>query len=828
MYKTPFKLSTFRNKGAELSSLCPWDIMADEGIVLLKNGALSCSYEFVAPDLGSSAPAKFAAIANSFNNALMQLGDGWAVQFELQRERTGRYPGSKFTNLAGFLIERQREVNFSFSQQHFENKYYMTFTKELPPELQQKGAGLFYKQSAIYDGLNKGLIVNEIKNFKTTASKTADILASYMQVKRLNSVELFTYLHTSVSLDWHKMALPDDYKLFLSQAITDMSLENSMPLKLGDYYTPIIAVNAFPSMTLPAMFDILNKAEVPLRWSTRFMVNSKQTALKRIVKMEKVFHGKRKSLGQWVMESTMHVESTRENSGANAQENDSSQANAQATMGNIGFGDYCSNVMIWDKDYDKAEDCANYISGLISSCGFTCIEETHNALHAFLSMQPGNVYANIRNMFVSTGNLSHVIPISSVWSGLKNNKFMNDICGESHPHVICSTKYGIPYFLNFNNGDVGHHWVSGQTGAGKSTYLALCEAQWLKYPGSKVIIFDKDRSARNLTMCVGGTYIEPGKDDISFQPLAEIDTEEEQRWGAEFIECLLTEQHLEITASVRKSVFDTIKVLSTKPKETRDLTSFQQYCNYQNPSTQANDIADSLTPYVLGGQYGNLFDSRTTKLPISFWTMFEMGTLMKMSQGAVAPALMFLFKQCEKQFDGKPVLLVLDEAWLFLKNPVFAAKIAEWLKTLRKAHVFVVFATQEINDAANSPIASTIISQCASKVYLADDEAETSMVHDSYIKFGLEESEIELISKSQKKRDYFFKSPLGTRLFQLDLDALQLAILTCSIDEQKMLDDIEKKYGKNTGKPLVEPILQAKGIKYEHLLRGNNNEKKTA
>jgi type IV secretion system protein TrbE len=830
MYLRPYKMSTFRQRGALLSELCPWVIMADEGIVLLKNGALSCSYEFIAPDLGSAAPAKFAAISNSFNNALLMLGDGWSVQFELQRELTGQYPGAKFSNLAGFMIERQREINFSYTQKHFENRYYMTFTKELPSEIEQKSAGLFYKRSALYESLDRGLIENEIKNFKMVTSKTADILASYMSVKRLGSNDLFGYLHSSVSLDWHKMALPDDCKLFLDQAVIDMSLENSMPLKLGDYYIPIIAVAAFPSMTMPAMFDALNRADIPLRWSTRFTTCSKDSALKRIEKAEKIFHSKRKSLGQWVMESLMHVESTRENSGAYAQESDSSRANAECTMGNIGFGDYCSNIMIWNKDYDKAEEDANYISGLVSSCGFTCLEETHNALQAFLSMQPGNVYANPRQLFVSSGNLSHVIPISSVWSGLKQNKFLSEISGEGRPQVICSTKYGIPYFLNFNHGDVGHHWVSGQTGAGKSTYLALCEVQWLKYPGAKVIIFDKDRSARNLTMCVGGTYIEPGNDDIAFQPLAELDTEEDQRWAAEFIECLLTEQHLDITATVRKAVFDTIKILASKKKETRDLTSFQQYCEglYQNPSTGRNDITESLSPYVLGGQYGTLFDSRLTRLPFSFWTMIEMGTLMKMSQGAVAPALMFLFRQCEKLFDGKPVLLVLDEAWLFLKNPTFAAKIAEWLKVLRKSHVFVVFATQEINDAASCPIASTIISQCASKVYLADDQAETSMVHDSYVKFGLDESEIELIAKSQKKRDYFFKSPLGTRLFQLDLDTLQLGILTSSIEEQKMLDNIEREYGKNTGKPLVEQILKAKGIKYDYLLRGSNNAKKSA
>lgn len=169
----------------------------------------------------------------------------------------------------------------------------------------------------------------------------------------------------------------------------------------------------------------------------------------------------------------------------------------------------------------------------------------------------------------------------------------------------------------------------------------------------------------------------------------------------------------------------------------------------------------------------------------------------------------------KKKFDGSPTLLVLDEAWTFLKNPIFAQKIVEWLKTLRKKHVFVVFATQETDDAAHSAIASTIVSQCPTKIFLADNQAETKLIRDSYRNFGLEDSEIHLLTQMIPKHDYFYKSPLGTRRFQLDLDALQLAILT---GDHVLLDTIEQKYGRNSGRALVEEILRAKHINYTHLL----------
>ena len=45
----------------------------------------------------------------------------------------------------------------------------------------------------------------------------------------------------------------------------------------------------------------------------------------------------------------------------------------------------------------------------------------------------------------------------------------------------------------------------------------------------------------------------------------------------------------------------------------------------------------------------------------------------------VPPVLTYLFHRLEARFDGRPTLLILDEAWTFLDDPLFAARIREWL-----------------------------------------------------------------------------------------------------------------------------------------------------
>jgi hypothetical protein len=85
--------------------------------------------------------------------------------------------------------------------------------------------------------------------------------------------------------------------------------------------------------------------------------------------------------------------------------------------------------------------------------------------------------------------------------------------------------------------------------------------------------------------------------------------------------------------------------------------------------------------------------------------------------------LTYLFHRLEARFDGRPTLLILDEAWTFLDDALFAARIREWLKTLRKKNVAVVFATQSLADIERSTIAPGLIESCPTRIFLPNDRA---------------------------------------------------------------------------------------------------------
>jgi type IV secretion system protein VirB4 len=172
--------------------------------------------------------------------------------------------------------------------------------------------------------------------------------------------------------------------------------------------------------------------------------------------------------------------------------------------------------------------------------------------------------------------------------------------------------------------------------------------------------------------------------------------------------------------------------------------------------------------------------------------------------------LTYLFHRLENRFDGNPTLLILDEAWLFLDHPLFAARIREWLKTLRKKNVAVVFATQSLSDISQSTIAPVLIESCPQRVFLPNDRALEPQSRAAYERFGLNERQIELIAAAQPKRDYYLQSRRSNRLFELGLGPISLALCgTSSPADQALIEQVLCAHGREG---FAAAWLNAKGL----------------
>jgi type IV secretion system protein VirB4 len=166
------------------------------------------------------------------------------------------------------------------------------------------------------------------------------------------------------------------------------------------------------------------------------------------------------------------------------------------------------------------------------------------------------------------------------------------------------------------------------------------------------------------------------------------------------------------------------------------------------------------------------------------------------SEGVVAPVLSYLFHRLEARFTGRPTLLVLDESWKYIDHPMFGPRIRQWLKTLRKFNVSVVFATHNLSEVAASPIAPVLIESCPQRILLPNDRAIELQSRDAYLRFGLNGRQIELISRAVPKRQYYLQSARGNRLFELGLGPIALALCGASdSDTQQAIDAILAEHG---------------------------------
>lgn len=516
------------------------------------------------------------------------------------------------------------------------------------------------------------------------------------------------------------------------------------------------------------MLDELNRLGFAYRWTTRFLFLDKADGEKELSRLRRQWFAKRKGIVTLLRETIFQQESPLVDSDAANKAVDADEALQTLGADQVAFGYVTATVVVSDEDARVAGERLKAVERVIQGRGFTTSPETLNAIEAWLSSIPGHVYANVRQPIVSTLNLAHLMPLSAVWAGPERNEHL-----DGPPLLVTRTEGATPFRLTTHVGDVGHALIVGPTGAGKSVLLATLVLQFRKYADAQVYVFDKGRSVRAAMLGLGGQFHDLGLDGgLAFQPLRTVDDPSARAWAAEWVLGLLAHERVDPGPEVKDAVWSALGSLGSAPVEERTLTGLATLL-------QSNNLRQALQPYTLNGPFGRLLDADHDELALAACQAFEMEELLH-ARSAVLPVLTYLFHRLEARFDGRPTLLVLDEAWVFLDDPVFAARIREWLKTLRKKNVGVVFATQSLADIQRSTIAPAIVESCPTRIFLPSPQAVEPQLRPVYEGFGLNARQIEMLARATPKRDYYVQSRLGNRLFELGLGPVALAFAAAS------------------------------------------------
>ncbi|CAM3163536.1 conjugal transfer protein TrbE [Asticcacaulis taihuensis] len=788
-------LFQYRRTADRLTDHLPWAALVARGVILNKDGSLQRTFRYRGPDIESATPEELVGVCARLNNALRRFGSGWAFCFEALRAPAHSYPDTGAERGLARLIEAERRAAFEGELAHtFETTYYLTLT--CLPEADQT------------DSLNAAMIETSrtvggrdwhdaIGRFVRRTDACLDLLAGcFAQIDPLDDAATLTYLHACVSTKAHPVAVPET-PVYLDAILADMPLSGGVAPRLGDDWLRTLTVQGFPNHTVPGLLDHLNQLDLPYRWVTRFIPLDKTAAVASLTRLRRQWFAKRKSVTAILREVMYAQESRLVDTDADNKMLDADAALQAVGADQVSFGYLTTTVTVSHPERSVADDRLRQVEQVINGLGFTTIDESLNAVEAWLGSLPGHLYANIRQPLIHSLNLVHLMPMSSVWAGEVRDGHLD---GPPLFHALSSG--ATPFRFNLHVGDVGHTLIVGPTGAGKSVLLSFMALQFQRYPEAQVFIFDKGASARAVTLALGGSHYPLGREaGLAFQPLRRIDDVTERGWALDWLILLLTQENVAITPEIKETLWSALSSLSQAPVSERTLTGLVMLL-------ASNAVKQALQPYTLDGVFGQCLDSDDERLDLSACVCFETEELMA-APNLMAPVLTYLFHQLDARFDGRPTLLILDEAWVFLDNPLFAARIREWLKVLRKRNVSVVFATQSLADIIDSAVAPAVIESCPQRLFLPNLRATELQSRAAYEALGLNARQIELIGQATPKRHYYLQSRQGNRLFDLNLGPLALAICTASSPADQAL--IDRLWAEHGADGFASALLNARG-----------------
>ncbi|WP_374090971.1 VirB4 family type IV secretion/conjugal transfer ATPase [Methylomicrobium lacus] len=811
------KLKKHRSKDAGLADLLIYAAVVDNGVIVGKNGSFMAAWLYKGDDNASSTDEQREMVSYRINQALVGLGNGWMVHVDAIRRPAPSYSEqgwSHFHDPVSAAIDEERRRLFQRMGAMYEGYFVLTLTWFPPVLAQRKFVELMFDDNTETPD-HKARTMSLIGQFKREISNIESRLSSAVKLTRLlgqkvtteggaeiTHDEFLSWLQFCITGQHHPVQLPSN-PMYLDAVIGGQELRTGVVPKIGRNLIQVVAIEGFPLESTPGILTALGELPCEYRWSSRFIFMDQHEAVKHLDKFRKKWRQKVRGF----FDQVFNTNTGPVDQDAVSMVADAESAIAEVNSGIVAQGYYTSVVVLMDEDRSRIETSARQVERAINRLGFAARIETINTMDAYLGSLPGHGVENVRRPLINTMNLADLLPTSTIWTGSASAPCpMYPPLSPALMH--CVTHGATPFRLNLHVRDLGHTFMFGPTGAGKSTHLGIIAAQLRRYAGMSIYVFDKGMSIYPLTKGLGGLHFSVASDDdsLAFCPLQFLETKGDRAWAMEWIDTILALNGLITTPSQRNEIGNAIMSMHASGAST-----FSEF----SVTIQDSAIRETLRQYTVDGPMGHLLDAEKDGLLLSDFTAFEIEELMNLGEKYALPVLLYLFRRIERSLHGQPAVIILDEAWLMLGHPAFRAKIREWLKVMRKANCLVLMATQSLSDAVNSGILDVIVESTATKIFLPNVYARDEDTAVLYRRMGLNARQIEILATAIPKQQYYYVSENGRRLYDLALGPLALSFVGASDKESvAAIKNLEAKHGNEW----VHVWLAGRGLKLNDYL----------
>ncbi len=530
----------------------------------------------------------------------------------------------------------------------------------------------------------------------------------------------------------------------------------------------IVSIKDYPGQTLPGMFDELYRMPFEMTVSQSFAFVERAEALGRM------------NLALRRMRSTEDE--------ALSLRDELAQAKNDVAAGHAGFGEHHTSIAIHAASLEALDGQVAEVVAVLADLGIVAVREDIALEPAFWAQFPGNFKYIARKGLVSTRNFAGLASLHNFPVGRARGNHWGQAV------TLFETTAAGPYFFSFHHGDLGNFTVIGPSGSGKTVVLNFLIAQARKF-APRVVFFDKDRGAELFIRAIGGQY-----DRLSaglksgLNPLQIDDTPLNRQFLLEWLTMLAGD----VSGDEIETIKDAIDANFAQPHGLRRLCHLVElFRGGKRP--RSGDLYARMRPWWGDGERAWLFDNPEDLTDLSAATVgFDMTAILD-DPIVRTPALLYLFHRVEERLDGTPAIIVIDEGWKALDDDVFVRRIKDWEKTIRKRNGIIGFATQSAQDALESRIASAIIEQAATQIFMINPKARPEDYIDG---FGLSPHEFELVrTLPDSSHCFLIKHGNDSVVARLNLsgEADLLTILSGREETVRIFDDLVVRTGPNPG-----------------------------
>lgn len=468
----------------------------------------------------------------------------------------------------------------------------------------------------------------------------------------------------------------------------------------------------------------------------------------------------------------------------------------------IAMGYHHNTVMLLSESKETLEQRVAQAIKCYMNAGIVAVRETLGQEPAFWAQIPTNAKYIARSSLISSQNFVDFFPLHNYRTGYRDGNHLGSAL------TLIETPSKTPLWFNLHargpkdNPAPGHTTLIGGNGSGKTVAMCFLDAQLNRY-GGRSFFFDRNRGAEIYIRACGGYYAVLSPDhaaDICFNPLQLDNTPTHRKFCKDWLVQLVKKED--------ETEVDEVAV--DQLGQCVDYAYDQLAPEHRHLSNATKILPVTFTRWIRlkrwlkgdgsrpDGEYAYLFDHQQDALAMHTKMGFDMTHFLDHEPPTVLAAVsMYLFHRLELSLTAgdQLVSVFLDEAWQYLDNAYWQAKLKKWLPTLRKLNCHIVFATQSPKSVAASPISHTILDNCATNIYFANPQAKPEHYIDG---FNLTESEFACIRANElQSRLFLYKQGHESALGKLNLGHLKdlLTIMSGTQASVNLLTNLREAVG---------------------------------